>query len=127
MRTGNRTAGAPGRPTSRSRLHRQSDGRTPHAGSRKLLYPGGEESALLAHRGQRCATCLSGNRRSLGNRNLGKLKMAKEPNELRSEGQGRIGSINHLRLTVTDILFGDGILRSLLRRVSLAKSISALV
>jgi glyoxylase I family protein len=41
--------------------------------------------------------------------------MAKESNELRSEGQGRIGSINHLRLTVTDIQQAERFYRPLMR------------
>ena len=47
--------------------------------------------------------------------------MAKEPkqNELWSDGKGLIGSINHLRLTVTDIQRAERFYRPLMRFMAL--------
>ena len=40
-------------------------------------------------------------------------------NELRNEGNGRIGSINHLRLTLTDIQRTERFYRALMRFMAL--------
>jgi hypothetical protein len=54
---------------------------------------------------------------TISKRDLRKLNMAsgREQNELPNAGQGHIGSINHLRLTVTDIQRAEHFYRPLMR------------